>query len=1274
MAKILIVDDRALNRQFLTALLGYAGHQLSEAVDGAEALAKIRGERPDLVITDLLMPTMDGFQLVQQMRAEPAIADTAVIFYSATFRLQEASELARACGVSVVIPKPSEPQIILDAVSAQLAPRESRSFHAREREAVAGIRPTSQLKEDPANYFLDLKLLRAQVLELIEQSHDPAEREALLLPDVPDKVRRSMNDLQAVSLKLATILELGLELTQHRDPQRLLELFCRAATDIMGAKYGALAILDDNGESLAYFVGHANDGGDATCLKPLFCRAGVLSELLQQAKPRRLQNPSGDPQDLGLASTHPPIHSFLGVSIISTLPVQGWFYVVDKIASGEFTQADEQMVVTLTAQLAVAFQRVKLYDELQRHAAKLELESERRRRAEEKFSSAIEAAPNGMLMVDATEKMILVNRKLCEYFGYETSELIGQSIEILIPERLRRKHPGHVDNFFSSPQNKSMGAGRDLIGRRKDGSEFPVEIGISSLATNEGVMALASLIDISERKKAETALRERVRTSEFIAEISGALATNDDLRPVLQRCAEAAVQHLDAAFARIWILNPRENVLELRASAGLYTHIDGCHSRIPVGQFNIGLIALERRPHLTNAVVGDARVDDPKWIKREGMVGFAGYPLLVDRRLVGVIAIFSRQAIPAPILEVMASGATEIAVGIERKVAEARAREHFDRIRALHEIDRAITSTLDLQSVLAVILDSIAQLFPPAAAVGIALRDHGTGALEPVACRGMVREEWKRAFFTGESFINASALIGPLVIPDLHDDPRLEPAPREFFEKSGYESLLVVPIQIDDRILGLMGFTTIVKYNFSSNEIEFFSTLAGQAAVAIQNADLYEQTRKQAVELAERECIQRILKELSQNITKMDVDTLLEKLTITIREIFKVDISDVRFLAGAKWANIIVTGQDLVHHLTESNELRGGATDWVVKTRKPIAIYDYLEQKEFTPGRISNIFGVRGFLAAPLLSKNGDVMGVIRALSKEPRTFTAQEIDLFEQFASGAAIAIENAQLYRDLEKSNKIKSEFLSVVSHELRTPLNIIMGYASLAKEEMASKGLDEPNNAFRKIEAQSTKLLAMVNAIMQATEIEAGAAAVTGQGVDPAALLEELRAMYDSQRSKDLAFVWKTAEGLPMITTDCEKLKHILQNLIDNAIKFTASGTVTISAHLAGEREASIVKREPRNTPNEIRDTRYVEFMVQDTGIGIAEENLPFIFDIFKQVDGSATRPYEGVGLGLFIVKKQCDLLGGTVTAESEVGKGSKFTVTLPVDRFSRNDFAI
>jgi signal transduction histidine kinase len=674
-------------------------------------------------------------------------------------------------------------------------------------------------------------------------------------------------------------------------------------------------------------------------------------------------------------------------------------------------------------------------------------------------------------------------------------------------------------------------------------------------------------------------------------------------------------------------------------------------------------------PHLTNSVIGDPRVNDQEWAKREGMVGFAGYPLLVDRRVIGVIAMFTRQPIPAAIFEAMASGANEIAVGIDRKVAEERARQNFNRIRALHEIDRAITSTLDLPSVFAVILNSIVEFFPCATAIGIALRNHDTGALEAMACRGMVFEEWQRAFFTGDSFINAAALRGPLVITDLRADPRFVPAHREFIEKSGHKSSIVVPIKIDNRILGLMGFATSVKCNFSNNEIEFLTTLAGQVAVAIQNVELYEETKKQHLALIEQERIQRILKELSQDITRMDVDTLLDKLTGTIREVFKVEIAEVRFLAGGQWSNVIIADENLVQHLLETRGLPRGASAWVIKNRKPIAIYDYLEQTEFAPGRVTSRFGVRGFLAAPLLSKSGEVIGVIRALSKQPRTFTAQEINLFEQLANGAAIAIENEKLYKNLEKSNKIKSEFLSVMSHELRTPINIIMGYAAVVKEDLLREANEAHSQSLQKIESQAANLLAMTNAIMQATEIESGSAAVARQQVDIGELLNGLKSQYGVLRGKNLILIWQAAERLPVLTTDYTKLKHILQNLIDNAIKFTDNGTVTIAARLAEEREASLMKRissAPASgaTPDEIRAARYLEVTVGDTGIGMPKEELASIFDIFKQMDSSTTRAYQGAGLGLYIAKKYCELIGGEIHVESEIGKGSTFTVALPL----------
>ncbi len=159
----------------------------------------------------------------------------------------------------------------------------------------------------------------------------------------------------------------------------------------------------------------------------------------------------------------------------------------------------------------------------------------------------------------------------------------------------------------------------------------------------------------TELARANHALNERAVLAEFIAEISNTSNHSETLRVILQLCTEAMVRRLDAAFARIWTHNPKDHVLELQASAGMYTHIDGGHSRVPVGKFKIGLIigliASERKPHLTNSVIGDPRVNDREWAKREGMVAFAGYPLLVEEKLVGVMAMFPRKPLMASTLQ-----------------------------------------------------------------------------------------------------------------------------------------------------------------------------------------------------------------------------------------------------------------------------------------------------------------------------------------------------------------------------------------------------------------------------------------------------------------------------------------------------------------------------------------------------------------------------------------------------------------------------------------------
>jgi signal transduction histidine kinase len=183
-----------------------------------------------------------------------------------------------------------------------------------------------------------------------------------------------------------------------------------------------------------------------------------------------------------------------------------------------------------------------------------------------------------------------------------------------------------------------------------------------------------------ERRRAQTALLERARLAELTSEVGSALTRGEALRETLQLCAEALVRHLDVALARIWILHEATAILALEASAGMYTQIDGPHSKI-------GLIAQQLRPYLTNQVPGDPQVHDQEWAQREGMVAFAGYPLVVQERVLGVMAMFARHPLSEFVPKALASVASALAVGIERKRAEQALWQSEERLRQAQKME-----------------------------------------------------------------------------------------------------------------------------------------------------------------------------------------------------------------------------------------------------------------------------------------------------------------------------------------------------------------------------------------------------------------------------------------------------------------------------------------------------------------------------------------------------------------------------------------------------------
>ena len=207
---------------------------------------------------------------------------------------------------------------------------------------------------------------------------------------------------------------------------------------------------------------------------------------------------------------------------------------------------------------------------------------------------------------------------------------------------------------------------------------------LNPLQNSEGKIyrLVGTTVNITARKQAENKLAQQLKMAAFRGDVDRAITRNNYLETMLNHCTEAMVKHLDAAFARIWILNPQENILELQASAGLYTHIDGAHSHVPVGKFKIGLIAQEKLPYLTNNILEDPQVSNKEWAKKEGMMAFAGYPLMVQDELLGVVAMFARQPLPDSILQALCFAADEIALAIKRHQAEAQLRQQKQQLEA----------------------------------------------------------------------------------------------------------------------------------------------------------------------------------------------------------------------------------------------------------------------------------------------------------------------------------------------------------------------------------------------------------------------------------------------------------------------------------------------------------------------------------------------------------------------------------------------------------------
>lgn len=682
------------------------------------------------------------------------------------------------------------------------------------------------------------------------------------------------------------------------------------------------------------------------------------------------------------------------------------------------------------------------------------------------------------------------------FVNTEAVKVLQRSREELLEKNIWQEFAGAVGTTFYAQYQRAVSDNvmvqfQELylpLNRWFDVRAYPSEYGLSVFFQ-----------DITERKRIAETLEERRRLTPLIADISIALSTNDTLQQMLQSCAEIIASHLDMASARIWTLDERKQVLELQGSAGIHTRPDDEHSRVPVGKFKIGLIAQQRKPYLIDQIDDDSRVSNQEWAEPEGIVAFAGYPLLIEDSLVGVVAVLARKPLGEAIQQALESVANQIALGIERLTVETKLREQTETLETINRIGQAASAELDQDKLVQAITDAATEL--------------------------------TRARF-GSFFYNV-------------------------YKDEGGSYLL---------------------YTLSGVPREAFAHFPMPRAT-----DLFGPT------------------------------------------------------------------------------FRGEGTILIDDVKHDYRYGKHSPYYGMPPGHLP----VTSYLAVPVVSRSGEVIGGLFFGHPEPEIFTERDARIIEGIAAQTAIAMDNARLYqraqvvirereallaseqdarKEAESASRAKDEFLGMISHELRTPLNAILGWTRM----LQTGKLDDETYA-RAIETidRNTKLQSrLIEDMLDVSRIISGKLRLDAQPTD---LTSVINAAVDTARpaaeAKAIRLQAIMDFGAGMVLGDAGRLQQVIWNLLSNAIKFTPRG---------GRVQVQFE-----------RINSHIEVTVSDTGPGIDEEFLPYVFDRFRQADSTSTRMHGGLGLGLAIARHLIELHGGTIEASNRGDReGSIFTVKLPV----------
>jgi signal transduction histidine kinase len=432
----------------------------------------------------------------------------------------------------------------------------------------------------------------------------------------------------------------------------------------------------------------------------------------------------------------------------------------------------------------------------------------------------------------------------------------------------------------------------------------------------------------------------------------------------------------------------------------------------------------------------------------------------------------------------------------------------------------------------------------------------------------------------------------------------------------------------------------------------YFAQIARMRRTARSKDQQVRLQQKAAAEIRRQRERLEVLHEVNRSMTStIDKKQILESFldSALIHLPYAAACVRVRNPANPKLETVAVRGFK-ASALEHAKELVGWI-DGLAQSGAPLAVRNVFTDRQIKNRDFFESEGLVSLVALPLAA-NGEILGCSMWLTRNEHEFNQEEVDFLSTLVGQAAVAVQHSELYDqsrrqtdELRSAHKIKDEFLNAVSTQLKTPLNVITGYADMFLQGVLGEMTPIQEKAIETVGRQSKELHRLITTVLQVSNVETEKLQVELHEFSLWEFFSELRSFYDDGlATQDVQVVWSYPSELPSVQCDRAKLRRILENLIDNAIKFTERGTIGIVARY--------MQRE-----------KMLEVKVLDTGEGIPQEQIAKIFDRFQQVPGGRATLHGGVGLGLYLVKKYVEVLGGHIQVNSRLGESSSFTLRIP-----------